>query len=486
MARIDLKQLNIEGNPKDSTGGFQNDKPFFPYEYQIPVWNSTVSRWEWQAFPGILDGNQGTQRDEHTVSLGANNATDNAIVEERFINIDNLAIGGINRLHVTDAGSHSFVKFVSADSANGDSHLELNGLNPEDSALKLSQVLNAEALGTDVDGNVIRSTIKGNRHIPTPIISTCFHKKLNHKRDYKIYYLVNTPIQINANGNNPVAPVVYFGGGTDPNQSGVTFSPNYQNQRGVIYREENTTVNNYKYDGSSYVQHNNTFSFDDIVNQGVIWLGSRAESGQDLSFFFANTPMLVCEVYTSIRNRNRKTTRLSLNDAKRWKKWQSWNFQNDNFENLNRPLNTNETGSDGLVSNNGCKYFATQWNFTPTTPNSEMLFRLDVHALFGYAKSSATPDFQFPLKETDFYQNNSIYQPRYTSTNGVQNYTIGERYPTAFRQRVRFRFACIDPKDTRNLLYSEPTQAFYIKMAGGYFQPENDNYLYRFDITKGI
>ena len=78
------------------------------------------------------------------------------------------------------------------------------------------------------------------------------------------------------------------------------------------------------------------------------------------------------------------------------------------FENLNRPLNTNETGSDGLVSNNGCKYFATQWNFTPTTPNSEMLFRLDVHALFGYAKSSATPDFQFPLKETDFYQNNRL------------------------------------------------------------------------------
>jgi hypothetical protein len=56
---------------------------------------------------------------------------------------------------------------------------------------------------------------------------------------------------------------------------------------------------------------------------------------------------------------------------------------------------------------------------------------------------------------------------------------------TSFRQPIRFRFACLDPKDNRNLLYSSPSQVYSLGMKSGYFSQENDNYAYQFNIRKG-
>ena len=329
----------------------------------------------------------------------------------------------------------------------------------------------------DKDGNLKRTNLVDsnleNRHVPKPLISRNYNKELINKSTQSISNFTTSNIVVKI-GKNPTVPVIYFDG-NDPNQA-TTFIPDYQKERGVIYKELGGNPNFWKYDNNQYTVFDEKFTYDDIANQGVIWLSAAVESGQDMSFFVKNKPMLIVEVYNSKTKRSVRH-RTSNNDY-RFKKWQTWNFKNDEFENLNRPLNTKETGSNGFNQKgdgNGFKYFASQWDFTPTKHNSEMLFRLDVHALFGSPKTSNVPEIFYPVPLIDTYTNGK-YTPRCLNQKG----NTGVK--TSYRQPIRFRFACIDPQDERNLLYSEPTKTFMLGLKSGQFI--EDNYVYQFVIKE--
>ena len=329
----------------------------------------------------------------------------------------------------------------------------------------------------DKDGNLKRTNLVDknieNRHVPTPLISRNYNKELQHAITENITNFSASTFTIKS-GRNPSVPVINFDS-LDPNTTNI-FTPNYPNERGIIYQ---STVDStfWKYANGSYTVFDNKFTYDDLANQGVIWLSAAVESGQDMSFFKDNKPMLIVEVYNSQQKRGLNNT--SSNNDFRFKKWQTWDFNKSEFKNLNRPLNTKETGSNGLNQNgngNGVKYFASQWDFTPTKNNSEMLFRLDVHALFGSLKFSNVPDFNFPVRLIELYSSNQ-WTPRYLNFKGN---TL--RYKTSFRQPIRFRFACLDPKDTRNLLYSEPSKTYMLGIKSGEFF--EDHYAYQFVIKE--
>ena len=309
------------------------------------------------------------------------------------------------------------------------------------------------------------------QHVPKPLISRNYNKELINKSFDSINSFKNRVINVPA-FTNPTVPVITFNG-NDPNTATV-FTPNYPQERGVIYKE--IGQNNYwKYENGNYTPHDDKFTYDDIANQGVIWLSVAVESGQDMSFFTKNKPMLIAEVYVS-KTKRQPRHRTSNNDF-RFKKWQTWNFKSGQFENLNRPLNTKETGSKGLNQagdGNGVKYFASQWDFTPTKNNSEMIFRLDVHALFGEQKTSNVPGVTFPVPLISTY--GQAYTPRYLNKRG----NAGVK--TSFRQPIRFRFACVDPKDDRNLIYSEPTKTYMLGIKSGQFR--EDKYAYQFQMKE--
>ncbi len=330
----------------------------------------------------------------------------------------------------------------------------------------------------DKDGNLKRTNLVDknieNRHVPKPLISRNYNKELQHSTEMQITDFATSRFSVRF-GNNPSVPVIYCDS-LDPNTPS-SFTPNYPNERGVIYVcNSNNTV--WKYENGNYTIFDELFTYDDFANQGVIWLSAAVESGQDISFFKDNNPMLIVEVYNSQQKRGLRN-RSSNNDF-RFKKWQTWNFDNNQFENLNRPLNTKETGSNGLNqagNGNGVKFFASQWNFTPNKNknNSEMLFRLDVHALFGQQKTSNVPNFKFPISLINVYSR-GIHTPRYLNFKGNGG------FKTSFRQPIRFRFACLDPNDTRNLLYSEPSKTYMLGIKSGDFV--EDTFAYQFQIKE--
>lgn len=314
--------------------------------------------------------------------------------------------------------------------------------------------------------------------LPIPIITMSFNNEIQHiKRsslpnggDVNLLTTLPHPKSSIPDGRGVT---IRFEGSSDPNNM-VTFIPDYPKEEGVKYIERNNNSGTvYKYDKitDTYIAFTGVFTYDELVNTQKAWLGVYYDKDVHEDFFLNNTPMLFLEIRDS---RNPKRT--NKGRFNKWKKLAHFNKSSNTFINLNRPNNVKETPTNGF--NNGLRGLETQFNFIPNTKNNIMMFNINMFSLFG--SGGITPSFNFPVSYLDWTTDMQKYSPRYNNLRGVL--TAGLK--TSWGQLIRFRFGILDPRDNRNIIYSEPSKEYEIKPKGGYFETTDDHYFYQFVIKE--
>ena len=199
-----------------------------------------------------------------------------------------------------------------------------------------------------------------------------------------------------------------------------------------------------------------------LSQDGTTWANDRLKVGVsfmdgDWDFWLENKPMVFIEVL----NRRAKS-----NDSKRPSRPQ-WTHPVSIGGALNRTT-TNYGGGDanGLI---------TEWDMATPRPFVENIIEIVQQSLY------TNTSISLPQRWVDFVldSGNQLRFQRgyYRTPTGNWNYVLN-----TFTQPIRFRFACIDPNDGRSIILGNPSEELVISPKWGHFNPQNDTYIYDWQI----
>jgi hypothetical protein len=212
---------------------------------------------------------------------------------------------------------------------------------------------------------------------------------------------------------------------------------------------------------------NNTYSSSNrnvggsVSQDGNAWANDNLKVG--ISFaegewetFLSNTPMVFMEVLNHKNSKNGKFNK------------PQWSHPVHRTGPLNRTT-SNYGGGDayGLL---------TEWDITNTKPFVENY--IEINQKFLYKNTS----INLPQRWVDFIVdpgNQLKYQRSYYTT---PTDLLGNRAINTFKQPIRFRFAYINPNDGRSIVLGEPSDELLISPKWGHFIPEDDTYIYDWQI----
>lgn len=213
----------------------------------------------------------------------------------------------------------------------------------------------------------------------------------------------------------------------------------------------NTFISN-SYTSSNYSQQPSA------TQTGVDWANDSLKVGvsyihnNEYNFFKENTPMLFMEVLNTNGkgNHNRHINR------------SQWTHPVNKTGSLNRTA-TNYGGGDALG-------LITEWDFNATEFQDQII---ELNQQFFYYNSAIT----LPLRKVDFVTINTNNLKYQRSIYG-SSITTGQYVVNTFNQPIRFRFAVIDDENPNGVILGEPSDVLIVGVKSGYFEPDNDHYIY--------
>lgn len=220
---------------------------------------------------------------------------------------------------------------------------------------------------------------------------------------------------------------------------------------------------------STFMTASSTDSVTNTTNQNSDWANDDVKIGisyskGDYSFWLSNQPFIVMEVLNSWR---RESQDVNTGDNK----MRQWTHP----VNASGPLfrvNANYGGGD--PSN-----LDTEWPLITTGSFQEQVLFITAQNFYNNPGSVI-----LPIRKVDWYTQVQ-YSLRYLNKYGILNTSLPGRTVTGIRQPIRFRFACISPLDNRSVILGPPSEVLTIQPKGGYFNDDDDDYFYDFEIQKG-
>ena len=167
-----------------------------------------------------------------------------------------------------------------------------------------------------------------------------------------------------------------------------------------------------------------------------------------------NKPMIFMEVLAHVKKSNYRR-------KQRKPKW-------IHSPNLAGPLNRTGTNYGGSP---GGAYMTTEWNLT-TIDFENQILELEPQLFYW------NPPI-LPKRWVDFVTGG--HNLRYQHRQGAQA-APGQYVVNTFKQPIRFRFAYIDPSDNKSVVLGPPSETLYIKPKWGHFVPQDDTYVYDWQI----
>lgn len=322
-------------------------------------------------------------------------------------------------------------------------------------------------LATFLEGEIPCSTL-----LPVPQVNLTYNREVQHKAN------IDEVSNFTWFTNFPVSGKIWsswlhvtFSWSIDPNTA-TSFSPNFPAERSAIYHEEWNPSNVWMWSNWTYYTFPWALSHYQIANGQHLFAGINYKQWSDDKFFLKNTPMIFMEIYDS-----RQPRKTNYGSKRKRKHHPTYDTVTWKWKNLNRIWNTNFWQVDFWVP-----YLHTEFDFTKNSYNSDEIIKINVPSLFWDTPALPTdPSFLFPVNKVDRMTDPSRYSPRFGNKNG--NKTRTEK--TSNKQAIRFRFACIDPNDNRNVILSEPSEVYTIQAKWWYFLANNEFYYYQRTIKRG-
>lgn len=234
----------------------------------------------------------------------------------------------------------------------------------------------------------------------------------------------------------------------------ITLGSNYILQHKLT--DSITTFINTNYSSTNY-------GFPQVTQDGNAWANDNLKVGisyvddnKDYSLFLNQRPMVFLEVL----NQNKKS-----NGKGRLKRPQ-WTHPPNYKGALNR-TSTNYGGGDASS-------LKTEWDFTSLKPFIETEIEINPQ---GFYKQNPT----LPQRWVDFVFN-SANNLKWQRSNALTPTGNGNFAVNTFKQAIRFRFGHLD-KDGRSIILGEPSEVLIFSPKWGYFQNEDDTYIYDWKLS---
>ena len=199
-----------------------------------------------------------------------------------------------------------------------------------------------------------------------------------------------------------------------------------------------------------------------VSQDGTAWANNPLKVGVSFAdgewdTFLSNMPMIFLEVLNQRNSKGRNKRLLRP----------QWSHP----VNFKEPINRTATNYGGGKTTG----LTTEWDLTSLLPFAENV--IEIQQQFLYRNSA----IKLPQRWVDFIfdSGNQLRYQRgyYTTPTGT-----GERVVNTFKQPIRFRFAYIDPNDGRSVVLGEPSEELVISPKWGHFAPQDDTYIYDWQI----
>lgn len=195
-----------------------------------------------------------------------------------------------------------------------------------------------------------------------------------------------------------------------------------------------------------------------ISQDGNAWANSFLKVG--VSFvegnwgtFLSNKPMLFLEV---LDRRGKSVAN---------KKWV-------HPVNSTGPLNRTGTNyGDGNHSG-----MTTEWDITSNLPFVDQI--IEIQQQFFYKNTSII----LPQRWVDFIFDIANQLKYQRSGNKMTPTSSGSYVISTFKQPIRFRFGFVDPTDNKSIILGEPSEELVVSPKWGHFEPQDDTYIYDWQI----
>lgn len=229
--------------------------------------------------------------------------------------------------------------------------------------------------------------------------------------------------------------------------------------------------------GENYVlQHNRNMSINDLMTNtyastskgnsisqtGNDWANSDINIGiafgnDNYDFFLANKPMIFLEVYSPKGNRKRKI--------------------GSNKGDFNASQWIHPTNANGELNRNGSNYgngtvstLITEWDLIVNEAYTNQ--QVDINPKGFYVNFN-----NLPQRKVDWSFDNGK-QLKYIHRGGFATGNLNK--VLSYKQSIRFRFACIDPRDNKSVILGNFSEKIILSPKGGYFGGDNEYYWYDF------